>query len=333
MDFPQADVPEDFIRQLSPDLLRALLVDHTTSTDEQRHHIFWATHDYAHLGKGYQYFDQIEPERITGRHGHTIMPRILKARDTQQSRVQSMAEVFTPAWVCNKQNNIIDHAWFGRSDVFNHEQLSPGGERGWVVNPGKISFPKGKTWRDYVRDLRLEVTCGEAPYIVSRYDTTTGKPIPLAHRIGILDRKLRVVGENTLTSGDWLKAAQQACMSTYAYEWQGDNLLLAREAILISVMEYYQAKFGRPPLLRSLLYFAYIISWNVWQMDGLRGVIPCSCGLRRSAPDLWGNTTDIPCPGCRGEGILLHNGIYCQIRDWKKKKLRGQLRFVDLLTQ
>lgn len=51
---------------------------------------------------------------------------------------------------------------------------------------------------------RLEITCGEAPYIVSRYDAATGEIIPIERRIGILDRKLRVVNENTETEEDWL---------------------------------------------------------------------------------------------------------------------------------
>ena len=54
----------------------------------------------------------------------------------------------------------------------------------------KINFEsKDKTWIDYVNDKRLEVSCGEAPYIVSRYDTVTGIIIDPKDRIGILDRK------------------------------------------------------------------------------------------------------------------------------------------------
>lgn len=128
-----------------------------------------------------------------------------------------------------------------------------------------------------MRDTRLEITCGEAPYIVSRYDTTTGAVIPIVERIGLLDRKLRVVSENTDTSGLWLEAAQEAYKSTYAYEWQGDSLLIARESMLYSFIEYYRAKFGKNPLQKSINYIAYIISWNVWQMDGLKGVVPGSC--------------------------------------------------------
>lgn len=333
MEIPEADVPENLLQQLSPELLSTLLVDHTTSTPDTRKNIFWATMDYEHRGDGYHYFDQITSDRITGENGRVIMPRVLKSKDTQQGRVQSMAEVFTPSWICNVQNNLVDQAWFGRESVFNKEYTDENGEHHWISCPDKIIFPTGKSWMDYIGDRRMEITCGEAPYIVSRYDTTTGQPIPLQQRIGILDRKLRVVSENTTTTGEWLKAAQMAYKSTYAYEWQGDNLLLAREAMLISFIEYYQAKFAKAPLLRSLQYIAYIISWNVWQMDGLKGVIPASCGVRASSPDLWGNTQEIPCSGCKTGDVLEHNGTYCIIRDWSKKKSNGKIRFIDLLAQ
>jgi hypothetical protein len=86
-----------------------------------------------------------------------------------------MAEVFTPLWICNAQINLIDDAWFGRKNVFNTEILNKEGLHSWKTNPKKITFPDDKTWKQYVRDTRLEITCGEAPYITSRYDTTTGR--------------------------------------------------------------------------------------------------------------------------------------------------------------
>ena len=73
----------------------------------------------------------------------------------------------------------------------------------------------------------MEVTCGEAPFLASRYDAATGEMIPVARRIGILDRKLRVVSENAATEDEWRKYATHAVQSTYGYEYQGDNLLLA----------------------------------------------------------------------------------------------------------
>lgn len=197
----EVDILEDSIFRLSPELLNILLKDHTTSKEDIQRNIFWATSDYEYLGEGYQYDSPILPCLITGDNGHVIMPRILKSRDTQTARSREMAEVFTPSWICNAQNNLIDEAWFGRKDVFNTEYTDEQGCHRWRPNSEKIQFPEGKTWKDYVRDNRLEITCGEAPYIISRYDTTTGEAIPLEQRIGLLDRKLRIVGENTETSG------------------------------------------------------------------------------------------------------------------------------------
>lgn len=217
-----------------------------------------------------------------------------------------MAEVFTPSWVCNAQNNLIDDAWFGKQGVFNAE--SP--EHTWKATTGKIEFPEGKTWKDYVRDTRLEITCGEAPYLVSRYDTVSGMPIELAERIGLLDRKLRVVSENTETTGEFLDWCQEAYKNTYGYEWQGDNLLLAREALLFTFLDYYRAKFGEEPLLKSIQYIAYIISWNVWQMDGLKFCPP----------------GEEPC-----EDDLFNPSNLCLIRDWRKPRDKQKIYFKSLL--
>lgn len=329
----EIDIREDYISMLDKELLDILLKDHTTSKPDEQHNIFWATADYAHLGAGYQYNDEILSSGITGSHGDIIRPRVLKSHDAQTARSKDMAEVFTPSWICNAQNNLIDEAWFGLKDVFNHEN----DDHTWTVNPDKIVFPSDKTWRDYVRDCRLEITCGEAPYITSRYDTTTGKPIPIEKRIGLLDRKLRVVSENTNTTGEWLKAAHTAYKSTYAYEWQGDSLLLAREAMLFAFIDSFKAKFGSMPQLKSLKYIAYIVSWNVWQMDGLKGVVPGSCrdGIEVKEKDLFGEKTiTIKCEGCNGGDIRKHNGKYCYIRKWTDSNSeKDRIRFIDLIKQ
>lgn len=330
---PQVDIKENEIFELSPELLNTLLKDHTLSSDTEQVNIFWATDNYADRGKGYQYCDQIKIEAITGSNGNIIVPRAVKSREQQQQRSREMAEVFTPSWICNKQNNLVDNAWFGREGVFNTEVDNPDGFHSWIVNAEPVVFPEGKTWRDYLNENRLEITCGEAPYLVSRYDTVTGEPIPVERRIGLLDRKLRVVSENTSTTGEWLKAAQAAYMSIYGFEWQGDNLVLAREALLYTFLDYFRAKFGKEPQLKSLQYIAYIISWNIWQMDGLKGVIPNSCGDRRTVVvDLFGETETItPCQGCKNGDIRAHNGTYALIKDWSAPKSKQKIRFIDLI--
>ena len=102
----EVDILEDSIFRLSPELLNILLKDHTTSKEDIQRNIFWATSDYEYLGEGYQCDSPILPCLITGDNGHVIMPRILKSRDTQTARSREMAEVFTPSWICNAQNNL-----------------------------------------------------------------------------------------------------------------------------------------------------------------------------------------------------------------------------------
>lgn len=333
------DIQENEIFKISPELLNTLLKDHTLSTEDKQVNIFWATDNYSERGEGYQYNDQITIESITGDNGDVIVPRALKSRGTQQQRCREMAEVFTPSWICNKQNNLIDNEWFGKEGVFNTEIDNPNGSHSWIPNIEKIEFPKDKTWQDYVTENRMEITCGEAPYLVSRYDTTTGAPLSVEMRIGLLDRKLRVVSENTKTSSEWLAAAKAALRSTYGYEWQGDNLILARENILYTLTDFYRAKFGRELPQKSLSGIAYIISWNIWQMDGLKGVVPNSCGERREIiSNLFGETVKVnTCNGCRNGNIHEHNGIYALITDWPKNVTTSQvkhhkpIRFIDLI--
>lgn len=295
------DINETEVLMQYPEVLEMLLKDHTTQQN-----IYWATDSYADRGEGYQFKDAIIADSITGDNGMIIRPRSVKSKDEQTKRSKDMAEVFTPSWVCNAQNNLIDDAWFGKQGVFNAE--SP--EHTWKATTGKIEFPEGKTWKDYVRDTRLEITCGEAPYLVSRYDTVSGMPIELSERIGLLDRKLRVVSENTETTGEFLDWCQEAYKNTYGYEWQGDNLLLAREALLFTFLDYYRAKFGEEPLLKSIQYIAYIISWNVWQMDGLKFCPP----------------GEEPC-----EGDLFNPSNLCLIRDWRKPRDKQKIYFKSLL--
>ena len=38
---------------------------------------------------------------------YRILPRAFKHQHMQTARVKSCAEVFTPAWICNAQNNLI----------------------------------------------------------------------------------------------------------------------------------------------------------------------------------------------------------------------------------
>ena len=327
----EVDIRENDILQQDPVLLETLLIDHSRPKNGKKHaHILWATDNYESLGPGYGENEQISIASITGDHGSLIQPRVKKTKEEQQARARDKGEVFTPAWICNKQNNLVDNEWFGTTGLFNEET-----DTGWTTNPAPIPFPTkdGKTWQDYVTDTRLEMTCGEAPYLVSRYDTITGVIIPVKERIGLLGRKLRVVDENTSTPEEWYAAAKLAYQATYGYEWQGDNLLLARENALFTFVDYYSDKFNAKPSKEQLKEIAEIISWNFWQMDGIKGVIPTSCHDDVEViPSLFGDGEEIVthCKGCETDDIRRHNGIYCKIMDWETGK---PVKFIDLIKK
>lgn len=318
------DIIEESISEIHPDLLKILLKDKTTHKN-----IMWCTTDYAINGVGFQETDEIDIAHITGEYRIVIQPRAAKTKEVQTMRIRSRAEVFTPSWVCNEQNNLVDEAWFGRQNVFN----TPNG-RGWKSNSQKIVFPdKKKNWKAYVDAKRLEITCGEAPYLVSRYDTTTGNLIPVYERVGLLDRKMRVVNENCETDEEWLYWAKRAMQSVYGYEFQGDSVLIARENLLFDFIDYYFSRFQKEPKIECLKAIANIITWNIWQMDGMRGVVPYSCQdivVNEGQASFFDDEPQkAQCPGCSKNDLYAHSGIYCRIFDWTN--LKKSITFVSLI--
>lgn len=308
---------QDIVNTYGSEVLDLLLIDQskTYAMGGEVHNIFWATNDYNERGEGYEYYSEIKPHLITGENNeHVIMPRVAKRKEVQAKRVKKKAEVFTPSWVCNFMINNIDESRFGRRDFFNIESEDL---KTWTATTAKVVFPDGLKWTDYVHCRMMEITCGEAPFLVSRYDATTGEPISLERRIGMLDRKMRLVNENVDDVEGWIGAAKKAYQSTIAYEWQGDNLLLARENLLYTFIDNFVAKFGKEPQQEFVRDIAEIISWNIWQMDGLKGVIPNSCHDVETV-DLFGHVKVEPCPGCKKKNYKLHNGIPCLIKDWKE---------------
>lgn len=308
------NIDEQVLVEHYPKILSTLLVDRTT-----RHNIVWATDDYKEVSSLHQANAEITVTSITGKYSELIAPRIAKSRDLQVSRTKGKAEVFTPSWICNEQNNLVDEAWFGRKDVFNHSK-----DKSWISTTAKIEFSdkRSKNWMAYVDERRMEITCGEAPYLVSRYDATTGEIIPLKQRIGLLDRKLRVVKENTGNETDWLKWSKRAFESIYGFEYQGDSLLLARENLLATYVDYMSDSLNRKPTESELLSIATIISWNIWQMDGLTGYPPyCEAPVSNIQLTLFdfmdGKTS-------------AHPSTPCRIKDWRANKTNT---FNDLLLQ
>ena len=281
-------------------LMDILLYDNNTGSN-----LLWVTDNYISEGTGFdprdhiQYLFIINPNRV-------IRPRYLKTTSEQRNRSRDMAEVFTPIWIVNKQNNLVDSQWFGKDSVFNTES-------GFTWTPTDNVTFNDRDWKEYVKSLRLEVSCGEGPYLTSRYDPTTGVTIPIRYRVGMLDRKLRVVSENVTTPMSWMEWAKAAIRSVYAYDLQGDNVLLTRENLLLTFIEHYVEKFGEKPARKAILDVARILNWNVWQMDGMKCVVPFSCEMQCGLGS--DGTITNSCPACKN-GKGRHSGKYCRIMDW-----------------
>lgn len=273
------DISEEQLAKESADLLKILLKDRTTKKN-----IVWATHSYNLLGKGFSPSDSISPSKVTGNYANLIQPRSEKSKYEQKDRTKIRAEVFTPTWLVAKQNGYVE------SEL------------------GSLSL------EEYV-DLRwLEITCGEAPYMVTRYDTVTGKEIPLSERVGFVDRKLQRISREVSDEVTFYEFVKKAYRASYGYEYQGDSLLLARENLLATFEDYYLAKTGNQPTLEQKKEIATIISYNVFQMDGLKKSSPYSAKQRQYQQlSLFADELEVQ----DVEESKTH------IKDWKKNRMIG----------
>lgn len=241
------NIQENFLRETMPEILDILLIDRTTSTTRTKKNIIWANENYIQHGfKYYSAKSQMKPNLITGERGQLIKPRALKSRELQKERTKSKAEVFTPTWVVKKQNDEVDKDY------------------------------QNDTLETYVKRTWIEITCGEAPYMTTRYDMETGDIIPFEERVGFVDRKLKRINSEVEDKAEWQRLVEEAFKSSYGFEWSGDSLLLARENLLYTYRDYYYAKWSEEPLYGLFEDIAEIISYNVFQMDGLKYIIPLS---------------------------------------------------------
>ena len=291
------NIQDDILRLHAMGLLSRLLADKATKGN-----ILWATDAYAQLGEWYSPGNEIRPQRITGDNSDLIKTRARRAMEQRTERTRQHAEVFTPLWVVKKMIDFADEQWFGRKDGIYK-----------CTDDGKISFSKHKHWKLYVDARRMEITCGEAPFLATRYDVETGEAIPVEDRIGLLDRKLWAVSENARDIDEWKEWAFRAVQSVYGYELQGDNLLIARVNILCTVEEHMVQRWKQKPEKTWLEKLCNVIAWNLWQMDGIKGVVPVPPTPTEEQLSLF--------PPLQEQANLFgeteHGKILCRLFDWR----------------
>lgn len=271
------DISEEGIANDSGTLLTILLKDRTTNKN-----VVWASPSYEGMGKPFCADQPIKKNLIIGPYDSIIQPRVEKNKRNQEIRTRKRGEVFTPPWLVDKQVSIV------------------------MNEIGDISF------ESFIALRWLELACGEAPYIVTRYDSVSGDIIPVDKRVGFLDRKLQRIAEESTTEKEFIKWSKIAYESSYGYELQGDSLVLARENLLLSFCEHYDCNFGKLPTMKVIKQIANIISYNIFQMNGLTKQTPYSSDSKNNIQlNLFDEVNDQEKKG----------DMFTLVKDWENKVL------------
>lgn len=219
-----------------------------------------------------------------------LVPRALRGKEANNDRSKSKGEIFTPIRIVNKMNNLVFEDWF--------------------ESESKNMDKENRVFEEYIDSTQMEITCGEGVFLCTRYDSETGEIIELENRVGLLDYKLHKVMDHFFNMGSRIDDKElfysyllRIAKSLYGYEYQGDSLLMARVNSLMSYIEYYSYVFEEEADDRVVEELANIISWNIFQMDGLTQCIPQKEVDRKQ------------------NGYIAVNGMGVKIMNWKENKI------------
>ena len=205
-----------------------------------------------------------------------LIPRCLRLKEVNEKRTKHKAEVFTPIWVVEKMNKMV------------------------LDDCLKTPFD------EYMDSTQLEITCGEGVFLTTRYDSETGELISLSDRVGLLDAKLKRLCEENFSKALFEQYLVRITKSIYGYEYQGDSLLMARINVLSSIQDFYYSIFNQSMNESLLCDLAKIISWNIFQMDGLTNCVPQKDVIKTKKKE-----------------YMAVNGIPVKVMNWKEGKIEN----------
>lgn len=264
----------------SIEILNLLLIDRTTNSN-----IIWANDNYSIFdAKEFNSKSKINVKHIVNNFGSLVIPRAFKTDILKHGRKKENAEVFTPQMIVKKQNDMIE---------------------------SQFSIEDFET-TNYINKIWLEITCGEGPYITTRYNMENGKFIPLEFREGFLDRKFKKI-KYVKDKDKWFELVIKSYKATYGFEWNGDSLFIARLNLLNTFRENYIEKWELLPTDTEIITIANIISYNIFQMDGIKCIIPLSDSHKTIVSkqfSLFGELED-------KDEVVRNKGIRVKIKNWK----------------
>lgn len=293
-------------------ILNILLFDRSASKD-----LVWATSMYKLHGDLYKKEGYITPKLISGK-----MKNLIKPSANRKSNEIDRVKLIFDSW---------------RFDVDNDDNYGFKFDYNNVFGEGLEEYFNKYKEDDFINKKILVMECEEGTCFVNRYNLETKEIVEPFKRNGIMDKKLNIINQKTDDENEWYNMVLLAYKNVYGFEYRGDNVLLTRENLLHGFVDNYKYKFGKKPSVERVTEIAKIISWNIWQMDALKFVIPHSCInvkkenfqlsiFEEENETLSGNW----CLGCRLDEHTKHNGTYCKIKDWETGKI---IKFVNLVKK
>ena len=222
-----------------------------------------------------------------------LVPRSLRDKKVNKDRSKSKEEIFTPIKIMSQMNTMVLKDWF-ESTSKNKDNNST------------------NIFEEYIDSTQMEITCGEGVFLCTRYNSETGEIIKLKNRVGLLDHKLHKLVDSFFNRNtDKIKSKDlfysyliRIAKSMYGYEYQGDSLMMARINNLMSYIEHYYCVFEEEMDGGIVEELTDIISWNIFQMDGLTQCIPQKEVIKNKQKD-----------------YVAVNGIGVKIMNWKENKI------------
>lgn len=166
----------------------------------------------------------------------------------------------------NRKLNTLDAAWFGHEPAFNEESA-----QGWQTLSEPVAFDDPFHWKKYVTRPVFLFQAGHGQALVFRPFAQGAEPMQYGKRMGILDRRLRIISENTREESEWLRWAESALQSLYGTDVSPLAIFQARLSALVAVREAYAQRFGGQLPVREEKYMVTTLCWNLFQMDPRTG--------------------------------------------------------------
>lgn len=226
--------------------------------------IVWTDDECVEFGDGFIGDNGIAIEKITNFSSGAIKPHIAKKQGRRFERIMTRAGAIVPSWLFNRMNNSIDAVWLDMRDV---SYVKNDVERNSGLKRIVFHEKSGRSGRVYVESHRPGITCGEASFAYSHYDTVTMDASPVGGRIGFSNRMLCVVSEKIGYCREWVRWAPAAPEASSGFEFQCCCLPTCIN-VFGTFWEHQRERWSAGMAEVETGQTVWILLWNILQLNG-----------------------------------------------------------------